>query len=416
MILPSHNLCLLTRYNIKLIFMKKIIGLITLVILFAGLTGYSQNRSITFIDKPFQELMTMAKEQQKLIFVDGYTSWCGPCKWMAANMFTNDSIADYYNKTFICAHFDMEKGEGVEVAKVFQVRAYPTLLFINASGEMVHMRVGAPQKVSDYIDMGMIALAPGEGFSGCAKKFQAGDRDPQFMLKYLDRLQGAYMPVNEPLSQYFASQKESDMLNRVNWTIIYEYVTDMDSKEFGFLLGHQKEYAKLYTKDSVNQKLSNVYTQAIMSASRSRSFSDASYNELKKKIRDSGFEGAEKVIFTGDLTIFQMKGEIDKFVALAYSGLDTHYSDDYTMLMRMAAGFLQLTQEKKNLEKAATWAKKSISLKSTSENNDTYANLMFKLGNKDEAVKYERKALELAKQEKVSTAAIEASLKKFQEK
>jgi thiol-disulfide isomerase/thioredoxin len=395
--------------------MKKFFPVLTVILLFTCVTGFGQNRSITFIDKTFDELLSMAKSQDKMVFLDAYTSWCGPCKWMAANMFTNDSVADYYNKTFICAHFDMEKGQGIELAKAFQVRAYPTLLFINSSGEMVHMRVGAPQKVQDYLDMGSVALTPGEGFGAYMKKFREGDRDPQFMIKYLDRLQGAYLPVNEPLNQYFATQKESDLLSKPNWDIIFLYVTDIDSKEFGYLLRHQKEYEKLYTREQVNKKIFSVYSQALNTNARSRSYSDAGYDELQQKIRKSGYEGAEKVIFAGDLNRYQMKGETEKFISLAMTGTDKYFSDDYSLLNRMAASFLQITEDKKNLEQASGWAKKSIALKSTSENNDTYANLAFKLGKKDEAVKYEQRAIDQAKKENVPTAEFESSLKKFKE-
>jgi hypothetical protein len=85
------------------------------------------------------------------------------------------------------------------------------------------------------------------------------------------------------------------------------------------------------------------------------------------------------------------------------------------MLNRMAWNFFQVSTEPKYLEKASGWAKKSIELNSTAENNDTYANLMFKLGNKAEAVKYEKIALELAKKEKVALNEYEDNLKKFQE-
>ncbi len=395
--------------------MKKILPILTIILLFSWSTGLSQNRSITFIEKPFSELLSMAKDQHKLIFLDAYTTWCGPCKWMAANIFTNDTVADYYNKTFICAHFDMEKGEGTAVAKAFQVRAYPSLLFIDSSGAMVHMRVGVAQKIQDYLDMGKVALTPGEGFNACLKKFQEGNRDPKFMIKFLERLQGAYLPVTEPLNLYFASQKESDLLNRANWDIIYEYITDMDSKEFGFLLSHQKEYSKLYTKDSVNSKIYNVYLKAISASGRSRTFSEATFNELKQKIRNSGYEKAEMVIFDGEQNLHLMKGEMDKFINNAYTGIDLYYSGDYVKLNEIARAFFQTTADKKYLEKAAMWAKKSIALKSTSQNNDTYANLMFKLGKKEEAIKFEKRAIELANKENIPTKDYELSLKKFRE-
>src|ERR1035437_2745996 len=127
--------------------------ILTLILIFTIIIpkGFSQNRSIKFVEKPWKELIAMAKQDNKMIFLDAFASWCGPCKWMAANMFTNDTVADYYNKTFICASIDMEKGEGLALRQKYQIRAYPSLLFINANEEMVHEKVGAPQKVQEYL-------------------------------------------------------------------------------------------------------------------------------------------------------------------------------------------------------------------------------------------------------------------------
>jgi hypothetical protein len=275
--------------------------------------------------------------------------------------------------------------------------------------------VGAPQKVTDYLEMGKIALTPGEGFSDYQKKYQAGNRDPKFMMKYLDRLQGAYMPINEPLAQYFASQKEADLVNRDNWTMIDTYLTDMDSKEFKYLVAHRDEFVKRYTADSVDTKIFDVYLQSLTSMVRSRSFTEAAYTQAKQKISASGFREADKVIFTSDLNFYQMKGEQEKFQSLAMTGLDKYYGKDYSMLNRMAWYFFQIAKDNKQLEKAAEWAKKSISLQCTPENNDTYANLMFKLGRKSEAVKYEKDALELARKANVPLGTYEENLRKFQE-
>ena len=395
--------------------MKKTLAMATLLFLFIQLAGFGQNRSITFIDKPVAELLKMAKAQNKLVFVDGFTTWCGPCKWMAANMFTNDTIADYYNKTFICAHFDMEKGEGPEIAKTFQVMAYPTLLFINGDGELVHKRVGVAQKVRDYLDMGAVALTPGESFTACLKQYQAGNRDQKFIMKFCERLKEAYMPFDDPVQQYFATHKESSLTSRGNWDMIYNYLSDINSSVFEYLLHHQKEYMKLYTKDSVNAKIYSVFFQAITAGNKNKAASDSNFKELTQKIKNSGFEEAGMVIFDGTLNLHVMRGELDKFLDLAVSGLDTYYSGDYVKLNKMAFTFSQLTKEKKYLEKAAEWAKKAIVLKNSAENNDTYANLMFKLGNKGEAVKYEQKALDAAIQEKISTKPFETSLKIFKQ-
>ena len=97
------------------------------------------------------------------------------------------------------------------------------------------------------------------------------------------------------------------------------------------------------------------------------------------------------------------------------SDLDTYYGNDFSVLNDIAWNVLQLTTDQKYIDKAATWAKKSVSLHSTSKNNDTYAHFLFKSGNKTEAVKYETAAIELAKKEKVAFKEYEDNLKKFQE-
>jgi thiol:disulfide interchange protein len=129
--------------------MQKCILIIAVIVTVSFSDVFSQNRSIRFIEKPWQEIVAMAKKENKLIFLDAFASWCGPCKWMAENMFTNDTVADYYNTAFICASIDMEKGEGLTLRQRYGVRAYPSLIFINSDESMVHEKVGAPQKVRE---------------------------------------------------------------------------------------------------------------------------------------------------------------------------------------------------------------------------------------------------------------------------
>jgi thiol-disulfide isomerase/thioredoxin len=397
--------------------MQKFFLILALVFVFSFPDGFSQNRSIRFNEKPWKEIVEMAKKENKMIFLDAYASWCGPCKWMAANMFTNDTIADYYNKTFICASVDMEKGEGLTLRQKYAVRAYPSLLFINGNEEMVHERVGAPQKVRDYIEMARVAQIPEEGLAAYMRKYNAGNNSPEFIQSYLNRLVEAYIPINIVLKKYFATQSESDLLNRLNWNIIYRYVIDMDDPQFGYLLKRQDEYGKLYSRDSVIEKIGSIYDYALQKYTRiSKSAkNDSSYVALKSQIINSGFEGAGKIIFNSDLQLFRMRENNDAYVRLLYDGLDKYYSKDYAKLINAAYTVLSLTDDDKYLEKAGEWAKRSISMKSGPYNNDIYASILFKLGKYKEAISYEEDAIELARKLNEPTARFEEALKKLQE-
>lgn len=71
------------------------------------------------------------KKEKKPIFIDFYTQWCGPCLNMAENIFTLGSVGNFYNDHFVCLKIDAETGEGVELAKKYEVASFPTFVFVN---------------------------------------------------------------------------------------------------------------------------------------------------------------------------------------------------------------------------------------------------------------------------------------------
>ena len=115
-----------------------------MICLGAFLFGKAQdnNKGIKFETGKFSEILAKAKAEDKLVFMDIYATWCPPCKQMAKNVFPLEKVGNYFNKGFVNAKFDAEKGEGVALAKKYKVTAYPTLLLINSSGELVGKLVG----------------------------------------------------------------------------------------------------------------------------------------------------------------------------------------------------------------------------------------------------------------------------------
>ena len=126
--------------------MKKIlllsVWLIATIVVYAQETG----KGIQFLDnEPWEEVVKKAKKQRKLIFVDCYTSWCGPCKKLAAEVFTRKDVGDYVNKKFVSVKYDVEKPNGLEFARKYrdQISAFPTLLLIRQDGSIMQRIVGA---------------------------------------------------------------------------------------------------------------------------------------------------------------------------------------------------------------------------------------------------------------------------------
>ncbi len=123
--------------------MKKLTVLgAVLIFVLSSFTMGDSSQGIKFYQGTWQEALREAKSKDKLIFVDCYTTWCGPCKAMSKRVFTKEDVGTYFNDNFINLKLDMEKGEGKSFAKKYKIRAYPTMLFIDKSGKVVHEVVG----------------------------------------------------------------------------------------------------------------------------------------------------------------------------------------------------------------------------------------------------------------------------------
>jgi len=110
-----------------------------------------------FFEGKWTQALAEAKQQNKLLFVDAYAVWCGPCRWMANNIFPDAEVSKFYNENFVNYKLDMEKGEGPKVAQNYKVTAYPTFLFIDGDGNVKHRVLGA-QSVEDFISSGKTAV------------------------------------------------------------------------------------------------------------------------------------------------------------------------------------------------------------------------------------------------------------------
>lgn len=135
--------------------MKLVFGIAVLALGFGVLTSVQNNQSgdevalaestvgINFLELSLADAKAMAKKKKKIIFIDAYASWCGPCKMLDKNTFSDASVGTYFNDKFINVKIDCEKhADGKTVMSTYSVSAYPTLIWIDADGNLVKKEVG----------------------------------------------------------------------------------------------------------------------------------------------------------------------------------------------------------------------------------------------------------------------------------
>lgn len=374
---------------------KLIIGLCLL-----SSTGFAQTKHIDFEATTFAEMKAKAKKENKLIFMDAFTTWCGPCKWMAKNVFTNDTIADYFNGTFVNAKIDMEKGEGLEIAKQYQVSCYPNLLFIDGDGNLVHRSAGS-RTSQEFLAFAKDAQNPNAQFVHFKKEYETNP-NPAATLKYLDVLSGTCLSTEPVVANYFKSQKEEDLSNKGNWEIIKMYSTNYKGREFVYLLNNTATFDKKYTADSVNTKIKEVFLASNTNTLRKKDFKDADYTNYRAELAKMKFKGADEVLFKLDLSYFKKKKDWNNYATLLVKEGDKNltiqnYND-------VSWTLFENSDNKIALEKAASWMKKLVEEKAKNKEHvyaeyDTYASVLYKLNKKKEAKATAEKAIAAAKNE-----------------
>lgn len=100
---------------------------------------------IEFYSGSWDEALALAQKENKIVFLDAYATWCGPCRVLKGRVFTNPDVGSYFNESFVNMAIDMERGEGPLLARKFRVTAYPTLIFVKPDGTVVKKAVGFHQ-------------------------------------------------------------------------------------------------------------------------------------------------------------------------------------------------------------------------------------------------------------------------------
>jgi thiol-disulfide isomerase/thioredoxin len=111
----------------------------------------------------WSQILAKAAREKKMIFFDAYTTWCGPCKYLEQNVYTDADVAAYFNANYINVKFDMEEGEGVKLAEQFDITSYPTLIFFGPNGKPVHKVIGA-MDANDFLQLGKDAKDPSKQY------------------------------------------------------------------------------------------------------------------------------------------------------------------------------------------------------------------------------------------------------------
>lgn len=345
----------------------------------------------------WNEILSKAKKENKMIFLDAYTTWCGPCKAMSQNTFTDASVGEFYNSNFINAKIDMEAGDGLQIARKYAVNAYPTLLFIDANGEEIHMGLGYKDPIQ-FLNLGKDAMNTDKQMRTMLMKYGMGMRSESL----LHNLASFSIDINDPdaekyTQEYLNTQQEWKTAKTVS--LLFKITSSTDSKHFNWLNNNQSSIENLANALSYSPK--KELDLIIVQSAYKKYFQSLpkvdSAQQFMRKYRDQNWTKM-------NLAYMQMVYHLNEENFVLYMKYATEYLDNGGIqiatandLNSIAWNFFLKNNNKAQLEKALDWAILSFKREASWYTADTIANLYNKLGNKTQAKEYAQLAISIGK-------------------
>lgn len=364
--------------------------------------------SIKFENTAFKDILAKAKKENKIIFLDAYASWCGPCKMMEKNVFSRPAVQNFYNKTFINARFDMERGEGRDIASKYAVQSYPTLLFINGDGEVVKRAMGYHEE-KQFIDIGRDADRPVYKGISMEEKFDRGEADPAFLKNLIEVNATTNQPLAQKAAERYFSNKKDQSISDEDIYLLLNFTKSSRSENYKILQKYRAEILKKIPESTLRQfetalKLNDLGQECIDSAKKE-------INEGKFLKEAAAFTSAEEA--RKYLTIFKLNfyPAVGNFEAFAKAAIDYYRNPDGVNpaeLLSVAMVFAENVRDKASLTTASQWVEKSVMSGETPENTYTLAKLYFKTGNRQMAKDFAETSRKLAAAQGKNTEKIDA--------
>lgn len=422
-------------------------SILFVLLLIALKVGYGQQ--IRFEKGSWEEVQEKAQASDRLIFLDIYTQWCKPCKWMEERVFTDSAVVQYINHNFVSYKVDAEQGVGKLLAHRYRVDRYPTMLFLEASTKEIYNIVGFMDAAA-FLREAKIVTDPLtlKRLRVYHRKFQSGVRDKRFMTEYLTMLSTKYKKTDPMVfNEWFKLLRLPDYLDTSTMKLLLTTIPDANTRAYAVALDlydprgfkehpifrdtalqdqikrrmHQALDTTIYTTiesgdQPIFERALDFKEQLILKEQDSlpHRFNHEKeliklkfYHKNKKVIPFANL--ASKMIKTGILHDYKTKIAIDTIkrdTNLVYQfnfNIDTTlYNDEEAanLLHLGAHGILDLSDDTTQIQKAIAWVNAALTLHQDVHFYPTLAQLQLKAGAPEQAISTLRGAHQKMKKSK----------------
>ncbi len=235
------------------------------------------------------EAIDLAKKENKLVFIDFYTDWCGPCKKMALEVFPQKKVGDFLNSKFVCLKLNAEKG-GKELATKYNVKAYPTYMVLDTNAQL-RMHVSGAMTADEFIYKVEMDTNPNNAPERMKQLYDMGQHTPELINNYAFYLLGHQQEEEgvKVVNNYFKSLTPKDRLKAENAFIFTRYTLNLNDEKCQFMTQNLNRFdpqAMPLIKTRIQLLFRNAVYQYFSGYMwKERKYNEADYLQLKEQIK-----------------------------------------------------------------------------------------------------------------------------------
>ncbi len=356
-----------------------------------------------------------AKAENKYIFVDCYTTWCGPCKYMKAKVFPTAEAGAFFNPQYISVGVQLDStkqdndfvrgwyADAHAIGEKYHVRAYPTFLILSPDGKPLTRVVGGNETAGAFITRVKEAMLPEKQYYTLLQRYEKGERDTVFLHKMVLAALDAYDMTTSArvANDYLTAQK--DLFTKENLQFIDLTMQSSKDKGFSVFLQNSQKADVILGEGKAEQKLMGIILrEEIYPVMHGQGKAD--WADIQKRVTAKYPKLADEVVLKGKVIYYQYRNDWPNFQQQVVAYMKKY--GQHASLEEMndfAFTVFQHCEDMSCVSEALDWSRRSIKDNPNAAFYDTYANILYKMGKNDEAIAWEQKGLDLADQGEKTT-------------
>lgn len=355
----------------------------------------AQDLGIQFYPGTLEQAMAQAKADNKCVFLDAYTTWCVPCQRMDRRVFTDPEVGQYYNQNYISVKMDMDRPDAKQLIQDYGIKYFPTFIYFTSDGEAVH-KVSGECDGFTLVQYGEEALDTNKQYFTLLEAHRAGTASEEQLHNLARSMINSghfqYEEMTAISNAYLATQ--SDLTSPKNMDYIMLTAYEQESTAFQSMVKNKDLYLEVYGDNRFIEKLRNVTQYSINVAAALKD--EQMMNDVLNFNRENISTFAGFINSRLKASYYEQTEEWDKYAPAAGAFLETYGKRDPDIINQVAWNFYEKVDDSDQLTKALNWIERAIGMREDPFFLDTKAALLFKLGEKDKALKVCQESIKLA--------------------